>query len=551
MTAADSARTDLLIPAGRLRGRSEGGVAVFRGIPYAQPPVGAMRFAAPRPVAAWDGVRDAGSFGPPCPQVGIYGEVPPPVEGPDADNWLTVNVWSPEPGPAARLPVMVWIHGGAYMAGTAGYPSYDGHRLAESGGVVVVTLNYRLGMEGFASIEGAPANRGLLDQIAALEWVRDNITAFGGDPGRVTVFGESAGAGSIAALLVMDRAAGLFSRAIMQSVPGTYFSAALADDIAAEITAGLGLRPTVADLAAIAPDRLAPAGDKVAATMAGYADRWGRVAHTSAPYSPVVDGDVLPTAPWQGLADGAARDIELIVGHNRDEYRLFTAMAGQLGKISEERSGTILNALGPESDGVRAYRSAYPDADAGLLHELVSSDWLFRMPTLRLAQAQAAAGGRVHLYELIWEAPAMGGVLGACHALDVPLVFGNLTGGLADMVIGENPPPEAEILSTEFRTAWTDFASGRAPGWPAYDAQRRLARVFGRETADVSYPEETSRRLWQAHHFAELPLLTSPDGSSTDSPSEERLSEDRLSGNSPLKDGPLPKEHRSAVTGGA
>ena len=529
MTAADSARTDLRIPAGRLRGRSEGGIAVFRGIPYAQPPVGALRFASPRPVTAWDGVRDAGSFGPPCPQAAFYGEVPPLAEGVDPDNWLTVNVWSPEPGPAARLPVMVWIHGGAYMAGSAGYPSYDGHRLAESGGVVVVTLNYRLGMEGFASIEGAPANRGLLDQIAALEWVRDNITAFGGDPGRVTVFGESAGAGSIAALLVMDRAAGLFSRAIAQSVPGTYFSAALADDIAAEITAGLGLRPTVADLAGIAPDRLAPAGDRVAAKMAGHADRWGRVAHTSAPYSPVVDGDVLPTAPWRGLADGAARDIELIVGHNRDEYRLFTAMAGQLGKITEERSGTVLNALGPGSDSARAYGSAYPDADAELLHELVCSDWLFRMPSLRLAQAQAAGGGRGHLYELTWESPAMGGVLGACHALDVPLVFGNLSGGLADLLIGENPPPEAETLSAEFRAVWTGFASGRAPGWPAYDPHRRLVRVFGTETADVSYPEETSRLLWQSHPFAELPLLTAADGAMKDSSVK----------GSPSKDSPL------------
>ncbi|MCF6471094.1 carboxylesterase family protein, partial [Nonomuraea sp. MG754425] len=172
---------EVRIAAGGVRGRVEGGVHVFRGIPFARP----ERFAAPAPVEAWDGVRDCAEFGPPPPQ---RGGPPGPAAG--GESWLTVNVWSPSPGPAARLPVMVWIYGGAYRSGESGASVYDGALLAREGNAVVVTLNYRVGMEGFAHVEGAPANRGLLDQVAALEWVRDNVAAFGGDPGRVTVFGE-------------------------------------------------------------------------------------------------------------------------------------------------------------------------------------------------------------------------------------------------------------------------------------------------------------------------------------------------------------------------
>ena len=262
VTAARSSESapgpEVRTAAGVLRGSREAGLAVFRGIPYAEPPVGALRFAAPRPVRGWAGVRAAVSYGPPPPQGGLFGmdELAREAAG---DDWLTVNVWSPDPAPGAGLPVLVWIHGGAYAIGTSSLPEYDGGRLA-AGGVVVVTFNYRLGVEGFAQIDGAPANRGLLDQVAALQWVRDNIRAFGGDPDRVTVFGQSAGGGSVAALLAMPRAAGLFRRAVAQSVPGTFFSPELAADIAAACAAELGVRPTAADLSAVDPARLSAAG---------------------------------------------------------------------------------------------------------------------------------------------------------------------------------------------------------------------------------------------------------------------------------------------------
>jgi para-nitrobenzyl esterase len=326
---------------GVVRGRPEGALAVFRGIPFAQPPTGRLRFAAPRP-----------------------GSVLAPAPGPADDDWLTLNVWTPAPGPAARLPVMVWIYGGAYKLGSADDPGYDAARLAREGGLVVVTFNYRTGVEGFAQIRGAPANRGLLDQVAALEWVRDNIAAFGGGPDLVTVFGQSAGGGSVAALLAMPRAAGLFRRAIAQSVPGTFFSAPLAADVATVIAAELGLRATVADLSGMNPARLVTAADTVSGKLSQYHDRWGAVAQTVTPFSPVEDGEVLPATPWQALAAGAARGVPLITGHTRDECRLFLAMGGQLGRISDEQAAQCLRMLGPGPDGERAYRAAFPGATA-------------------------------------------------------------------------------------------------------------------------------------------------------------------------------------------
>jgi para-nitrobenzyl esterase len=481
------------VTAGGLRGRLESGVAVFKGIPFAEPPA---RFAAPGPVEGWDGTRDALSFGPPPPQSGLLGT---DAVTESAGGWLTVNVWTPDP--AASLPVMVWIQGGGYVFGTSGRPEYDGGRLARDGGVVVVTLNYRLGIEGFARIDGAPANRGLLDQVAALEWVRDNISAFGGDPDQVTVFGQSAGGGSVAALLAMPRAAGLFRRAIVQSMPIVFVTPELAADVARVLAAELGLSP--AELDTVPPGELPAVGDALMAKIDGYADRWGVVAHRRVPLGPVVDGATLPTDPWRALAGGAARNVDLIAGHVQHEQRLFSLIEGTLGRITEDQAATALDLFAPGPDGVAGYRAAGGSPEE--LYDRVHSDWLFRMPSLHIAEAHT---GRTHVYELTWPAPGMGGVLGACHGLDVPLVFGNLTSGQPAMLIGDDLT-EAEAVSAQMRSAWTRFATDGEPGWPPYDRADRLTRVFDTEPAVVPYPEEVSRRIWQDHVFSALPLLQS------------------------------------------
>lgn len=508
--AAESASAgpmpEVRLAAGALRGSRQTGVAVFRGIPYATAPVGELRFLAPRPPQGWDGVRPALSYGPRPPQIDMFGP-DSATRGAADDGWLTVNVWSPDLDPAAKLPVMVWIYGGGYTIGASSRPEYDGGHLARDGGVVVVTFDYRLGVEGFAEIVGAPANRGLLDQVAALEWVRDNISAFGGDPDQVTIFGESAGGGSVAALLAMPRASGLFRRAVVQSMPGTFFSPRLAADIAAAVAEEVGLRATVADLAGVEPDLLAAAGDAVAATMTERAGRWGQAAHRSILFAPVVDGEVLPTTPWQAVANGASRGVELLAGHTREEQRLFTMMSGLLGQVTPEQAADALELFAPGDDGASRYRAAYPQASADQLYELVHSDWLFRMPTLHLAEAQAAGGGSAYFYELTWAAPGLGGFLGACHGLDVPLVFGNLTSGQPAVLIGPDPTDEAAALSAEMRAAWTRFATDGDPGWPAYEPERRLTRVFDGRSSVTTYPEDASRLIWQNHSFPPIPLL--------------------------------------------
>ena len=489
-------------PAGVLRGSREAGLAVFRGIRYAEPPVGALRFAAPEPVRGWDGVRPAVAYGPPPPQSGLLGV----SEDTPGDDWLTLNVWTPDPDLAAGLPVMVWIPGGGYAIGNSSLPEYDGGHLARNG-AVVLTLNYRLGIEGFGQLDAAPANRGLLDQVAALHWVQDNIRMFGGDPDRVTIFGESAGGGSVAALLAMPRAAGLFHRAIAQSVPGTFFSPELAADIAAACAAELGVPPTVSGLSTVAPARLPAAGDAVSAKIIQWRERWGQITHRPIPYAPIVDGDVLPATPWQALAAGAARDVVLVVGHTRDEHRLFSLIDGVLGQVTHEQTETALHMLAPDPDGVRRYREVFPVLADEDLYELVNADWLFRMPSLHLADAQIAGGGQAHLYELTWPAPGLGGGLGACHGLDVPLVFGNLTSGQPAVLIGDPPSPAAEELSAQMRTAWTAFATHGDPGWPPYDADHRRTQLFDTPSTVTAYPEEASRLLWQDHSFPALPLL--------------------------------------------
>lgn len=501
---------------GVVEGSVDNDLAVFRGIPFAKPPFGPLRFMAPERPDPWEGVRPATAFGPPPPQTGHSFRESAPAADPDPfPDCLTVNVWSPDL--SANLPVMVWIFGGAYLVGSGDQAVFDGSNLARAG-VVVVTLNYRLGVEGFASLEGAPDNRGLLDQVAALAWVQENIASFGGDPARVTVFGESAGASSIAALLAMPAARGLFRRAILQSVPGTFFSARLGRDVSVRIGAEVGLSPTATDFSTRTPAQLADAVTQFQTKMPGLVDSWGRVAHTVTPFSPVVDGDTLPSAPWQALAEGAAAGVEFIAGFMQEEYRVFHFLDGTLQRADDDAASFMVGLLGPDDarggrgqDPVSAYRSAYPDKSPGELIEVAFSDWLFRMATLRLAEKQVGAGGRAFVYEVTLPAPGMDGSFGACHGFDVPLTFGNLEGLAGDFsasLLGDAPPsPSVRAASEAIRAAWIGFAKMGDPGWDPFDAARRNARLFGEEPAETDALEARSCAIWERHHFKELDLV--------------------------------------------
>lgn len=430
-------------------------------------------------------------FGPPPPQsqaLPMLLEPADPAIGPE--DWLTANVWTPDLG-GADLPVMVWIYGGAYRLGTAAQASYNGSELARRG-VVVVTFNYRVGVEGFTQIPGAPPNRGLLDQVAALRWVRDNIAGFGGDPGNVTVFGESAGAGSIAALLVMPSAKGLFRRAIAQSVPGLFLARDLADAIGAELAREAG-RP----LADVDPAELAAVGDKL---HPPHHREWGLAAYSDNAFGPVVDGDVLPSVPWRALATGTAREVDLLTGANQDEWRLFLEFSGMRGTITDDQATRVLNAILP--DGDKRYRIAYSRASAEERYETGFTDWMFRIPVLHLAQAHAAGGGRTFLYDLRYQ----GGTMGACHALDVPLVFG-VYKELSQLVLGDPPPRSAVALGDLMRTEWVAFATDGDPGWPPYAPGRRQTRIYDEQSTVASYPYPASMHLWDQQRLAPYDLL--------------------------------------------
>lgn len=473
--------------AGTVRGGRDRGVAVFRGIPFAAPPVGPRRFAAPSPPVPWEGVRDATAFGPPPPQ---------PSRPTSGDDWLNLAVWTPSPG-RTGLPVVVWISGGGYLNCDTANPHLDGAILAGAG-AVVVSAHYRSGFEGFARLDGAPDNRALLDQIAALHWVRDNITAFGGDPANVTVLGQSAGAGSIAALLVMPSATGLFRRAILQSIPQTYFTPGLAGDISAEICAELGRSPRVADLADVPPDDLVEASRTVTARLPQRVRRWGAVAHTPTPFSPVVDGDILPSAPWAALGEGAARDVELLVGHTRDEFSL---LATGLGDIDDTEVDTLVDGLTPTA-GAQRYWAAYPSLDARALRDTALSDWLFRMAALHLAEAAHAGGAKVWLYELCWGF----GSAGASHGLDTLLVFGtaHINTGLTEA--GPDAMAEAARLSALIRSEHLSFAATGDPGWARYEPRGRATRVHDTTSSVAAYPEQRSRGIWRDQRFGTLDL---------------------------------------------
>jgi para-nitrobenzyl esterase len=482
-------QSEVRTSSGTVRGRWEDGVAVYRGIPFAAPPVGPRRFTAPQPAEPWDGVRDASRFGPPPPQ---------PGRSTEGDDWLNLAVWTADPG-RAGLPVVVWISGGGYLNCDSANPHLTGAAVA-AGGAVVVSAHYRSGFEGFAHMDGAPDNRGLLDQLAALRWVQDNVAGFGGDPDNVTALGQSAGASSIAAMFAMPAASRPFRRAILQSIPGTYFTTDLAADVSAEICAEIGRVPTAADLTEVAPDDLVDASRMVTERLVQRFDTWGSVAYSSTPFSPVVDGHVLPSAPWAALADGAARDVELLIGHTRDEYRL---LAARLPDTDAARVNALIDGLSPTPGGAR-YRAAYPSATARQRRETALSDWLYRMPAVHLAEAADLGGARVWMYELCWGF----GPQGASHGLDTLLLFG--TSDVTGEVTAAGPAAvvAAEELSQLIRDEHLAFATTGDAGWTRFRTPRRDIRVYQPEPVLGAYPEERSRALWRDLRFGVLDLVT-------------------------------------------
>ncbi|MFC6012667.1 carboxylesterase/lipase family protein [Nocardia lasii] len=465
------------IAGGAIRGRTEAGVTRFLGVPFAAAPVGPQRFQLPEPAPAWDGVRDATQPGATCAQT----PYPAPIhaligsDGIPGDEYLNANIWTPDPS-ADGLPVLVWIHGGAFSRGSNARAIYDGTAFARDG-VVMVGINYRLGISGFAELEGAPSNRGLHDQIFALRWVRENIAAFGGDPDNVTIFGESAGAMSVASLIAAPQTTGLFRRAIMQSGNGAVAAdAADARKVSAALAAELGIAATAADFGKLGPDELRAAQNAIALALMTDPDpqRWGasviQLGGGIMSMFPVVDGDIVPGAPTEVLRAHPERAVPLIAGTTADEFRFFTVPAGLAAAITAETLPFVLPRYGIDPAVAQAYSTQRPDATPAEIFNAILTDLSFRAGTVDFAEANATTEP-TYVYEFAWPTTIPG--LGACHVLEVPFVFDALAE--AHSLTGPTPP---QALADEIHAAWVAFATDGNPGWPAFTDAEKNVRVF-------------------------------------------------------------------------
>jgi para-nitrobenzyl esterase len=487
---------------GRLHGVARNGVWSFSGIPYAAPPVGHRRWRPPVEPEPWMGIRECDSFSPSAPQppmtpgMSLAGEVEE-----HSEDCLYLNVWTPGID-QARRPVMVWIHGGGFTTGSGSSGLYRGGTLARDEDVVVVTINYRVGALGFLahpaladSGEGwlggerwsGTGNWGLADQVAALAWVRDHIAAFGGDPGNVTIFGESAGGMSVSALLGVAEAKGLFHRAIVESGPPYTHGVDQAATRAERLAGLLGVPMTREGLGGVPADQLVDGVSEL-----------GKVVQLGdglpLPLLPTVDGGLLVSIPEQAVAEGAVADVPMMIGTNRDEATFFAVGVPQINSLDDAGLVRWVERATLSPDQALAVIGAYRDIRAGRgesvqppdLWSAIASDVIFRLPSVRFADnhaAAAASGVGTYVYLFTWETPALGGMLGACHGLEMPFVFGTVRNPNVQLFSGGGDG--AFRLSDGMRASWAAFARSGVPSnrvvgeWPAWDPGSRPTMVFG------------------------------------------------------------------------
>jgi para-nitrobenzyl esterase len=429
-----------------------------------------------------------------------------------SEDCLTLNVWTPAAGDGRRRPVLVWIHGGGFVFGSGSHTPYDGAPLAALGDLVVVTLNYRLGALGYLALPaladeegGVCGNFGLLDQIAALEWVREHAASFGGDPDRVTVFGESAGGMSVGTLLGTPAAHGLFQRAIAQSGAAHNVSTPeQGERVAYALMKELGL--SLMDVESL---RAVPASEILAAQQRIVGGLLGTVG--GLPFQPVVDGRVVPRQPLEAIADGEASGVSLLIGTNRDEWRLFALADAKLKSLDEAQLLRRLERVVPGRDAkgrphaeraLEVYRRARggPETSPGMLWNAIEGDRVFGIPATRLADAQSTHAPDVYSYLFTWESPILDGALGSCHGLEVPFVFGTALLPAFRTFVGEGP--EVAQLCARIQGAWIAFAHrGRPdhetlPEWPRYDPVLRATLLLGRECWLAKAPGDEELQFW-------------------------------------------------------
>jgi para-nitrobenzyl esterase len=480
---------------GPVRGYREGGLEIFKGLRYAAPPLGALRFAPPERPKPWTEPADAVALGAPAIQVGVApgditggrsaGDPPAPGQPGTAEDCLFINVWTP--GLTGKRPVMVWLHGGGFANGSGGAAMYDGEALARRGDAVIVTVNHRLNVFGYLSLAelgGHPSSglAGMLDIVMVLEWVRDNIAAFGGDASCVTIFGESGGGMKVSLLLAMPPAKGLFHRAIIQSGPGLK---AVSKEAAAKNAKALF------DQLGLKADEL----EKLRALPAAVIQEAAAKAATGGPlggFSPSVDGIALPRDPFDPTAPEITKDVPVLIGTNKDEATLFLFADPKFGEYDEaDMLKRVRQSAGDRAGALlAAVRETFPDYSPSHLAAGVQTATMMWSGSITLAERKAAQNAApAYMYLLAWETTAARGKLRSPHALEIPLVFDNVE--KARSFCGRNDP---QVVAEQMSEAWLAFArtgdpnTPALPDWPAYDAARRATMVFDLESRVVEDP---------------------------------------------------------------
>lgn len=469
---------------GPVRGVTEGGLHVFRGIPYAAPPIGDNRFKAPKPVAAWTEPLAAAEFGPACPQPEDPIELAP--GDPVSEDCLTLNVWTPADN--GKHPVIVFVPGGGFVGGTTRNPWYDGARLAEHG-VTVVTLQYRVGPFGWLDLSAlgdnyaGSMNNGLRDQITALKWVRKNVGGFGGDPRNVTVVGESAGAISLSALMGAPSADGLYDRLILQSgTTGTVATREWSESVSAEFTR-LADVSSAQDLLGLNTDQMLAAAEKL------YDSRFADTA-----FHPVIDGRLIPQPPSERVAAADGPAVPVIIGTNLDEARYWLYYVPELNKLPRSFYEPWLTSLvGDRADSVwQAYSNERPELTEPQIGMALAGDVGFRMPAIRMAEALSARGVDTRMYLATVPAIALDGEMGSPHAVELPFVFNTLAA--ADDFVADDA--QNQQLADQVQNLWVAFARGDLRDWPRYDSTTRSTLMLDTGLAIQNDPYPQSRTAW-------------------------------------------------------
>ncbi len=479
---------------GKIRGFIDRGACAFKGIPYGRSPDGAQRWRPPMPPEPWTGIRDALEYGHRAMQnENTFGAAPEVFELysgretlPIGENCLVLNLWTPALDDARR-PVMLWLHGGAFVSGSGSTPWSEGANLARKNDVVVVTINHRLGALGYLHLEDLSGEEfagaglaGMFDIIAALRWVRENVAGFGGDPDNVMLFGESGGGAKISVLMAMPAAQGLFHRAIIQSGPAVQMaSREEASATAKQLLYELGLSPARAgELRRIPAERILAAQGAVMAKIS----RMSFMQRLRVGFNPVVDGKHFPAGPFEPVAPRISASIPLMIGTNRDEMRLFFARHEWFDNLDEAAMGERLREfVGPRAAEIAAaYRRARPGDSPRELFSAIASDAGMRIPSLKTAERKLALNGApVFVYLFTWNTPVLGGVLGSPHTLEIPFVF--------DMVESSRLTGDSErrfALADKMSRTWAAFArsgdpnNDAIPDWPAYTLQERATMIF-------------------------------------------------------------------------